>query len=87
MPDLTHIPTSSHIRRLTYNPESERLAVAFSNGSTYHHAAVPAHVFAQMTRHPSAGEYYHKVIKKHYKLLGKVTMKETDDSNQANATD
>ena len=68
---ITFEPTrSSHVRHLAYDPDVRDLQVTFANGSTYHHAGVPPHVFAAMTREPSAGSYYHRVIRRHYALTG-----------------
>ena len=72
MGELVHFePTrSDHVRRLSYDPDSRDLHITFANDSQYTHAAVPPEIFAAMTRHASVGEYYHRVIKKHYPLTG-----------------
>jgi len=66
---LTFEPTnSSHVRHLAYDPDVRDLEITFANGSTYHHSNVPPHIFAAMTRHPSVGQYYHRVIRVHYPI-------------------
>ncbi len=62
---------SNHIKRLSYDPDTNHLHVAFLNGSSESRSGVPAHVFAEMTRQRSTGKYYHAVIKRHYKLAEK----------------
>ncbi len=62
---------SAQITRLEYDPDNLYLYVLFKNQSSYTYAGVPAHVFAQMTRSPSAGKFFHAVIKRHYKLVEK----------------
>lgn len=64
-------PDSNHITRLSYDPDNLYLYVTFTNNSSYTFAGVPSHVFAQMTRAPSAGKFFHSVIKKHYKIVEK----------------
>ncbi len=74
---LTHQPKDSgHVQHLAYDPDSKHLHVRFRNKSnkqaeprTYIFAGVPSHVYEQMTKWPSAGEYFHRVIKRHYKLV------------------
>ena len=68
---------SSRVAHLAYDPDTKSLQVRFKARSdkkgveprTYTYADVPPNVFAAMTRHPSAGEYFHRVIKRHYKLV------------------
>lgn len=62
---------SNHISRLSYDPDSLYLYVTFTNNSSYTYAKVPPTVFAAMTRAPSAGIYFHQVIKRHYQLVQK----------------
>ncbi len=62
---------SSHVRRLSYDPDTKDLHVMFTNDASYTHGNVPPNVFAAMTRHPSIGTYYHKVIKRHYPMTVK----------------
>jgi hypothetical protein len=74
---LTFEPeSSSQIAHLAYDPDTRNLKVRFKSRSekqaalrTYTYAGVPPHIFAAMTRHPSTGEYFHRVIKRHYKLV------------------
>ncbi len=61
--------SSNHISRLQYDPDGMYLYVLFTNQSSYTFAGVPAHVFAEMTRAPSSGKFFHSVIKRHYKLV------------------
>jgi hypothetical protein len=68
---------SSQVAHLAYDPDTKHLHVRFKPKSdkkkdeprTYIYEGVPPNVFAAMTRHPSTGEYFHRVIKKHYKLV------------------
>ncbi len=62
---------SDHISRLDYDPDNLYLYVRFKNHSSYTFSGVPAHVFAQMTRAPSSGKFFHAVIKRHYQLVEK----------------
>ncbi len=62
---------SKQITRLAYDPDSLYLYVTFTNNASYTFAGVPSHVFAEMTRAPSAGKFFHSVIKRHYKLVEK----------------
>jgi len=74
---ITHIPeNSSHVEEFTYDPAKQQLHVRFRKKSdkqakprTYIHAGVPPKVFEAMRNWPSAGQYYHSVIKRHYKLV------------------
>lgn len=83
---------SSHIERLSYNPDTERLQVRFANKSTYTFADVPPDVFAKMTQAQSQGEYFHKVIERFYPMVSKKTKGATipdaatdDDTKQEQA--
>lgn len=67
-------PSTSHIRRLTYDPDAQALHVTFANGSSYTHTDVPPRVFNILARQNSPGTYYHAVIKRHYKLTSKRTV-------------
>ena len=74
---VTHVPeNSSHIESFSYDSSKRLLHVRFRNKKdpkakvrTYTYAAVPPMVFEAMKTHPSAGQYYHAVIKRHYKLV------------------
>lgn len=63
------VERSNHVAKLVYNPESRRFSIQFKDQSSETYEAVPPHVFAEMTRSPSIGTYYHGVIKRHYKRI------------------
>jgi hypothetical protein len=84
---------SNHIQRVAYDPDVRHLHVIFTNQSAYTYGDVPPQVFATMTRQQSMGEYFHRVIKRHYPLLAKqkaLPEEKTDGnrtSRQTNATE
>ena len=63
------VDRSAHIEKLTYDPDSETLWVRFKDGSADGYAGVPPNVFAAMTRAPSVGSYFHRVIRVHYRRI------------------
>ena len=60
-------PKSSHIREVGYDDASRSMAVKFHNGKVYTHLGVPPEAFVNMQKYRSAGEFYHRIIKR-YKL-------------------
>jgi len=61
---------SRNIKRISYDPITRQLDVTFhARPRVYSHAEVPEKVVNEMIRWPSIGQYYHRVIAKHYKLL------------------
>jgi hypothetical protein len=63
------VESSNHVARLQYDPDSRHFHIAFKTGDTEIYAGVPPDVFAEMTRSPSIGTYYHRVIKRHYRRV------------------
>lgn len=64
------VEQSNHVARLQYDPDSRHFYISFKTGTSEVYAGVPPNVFAEMTRSPSIGTYYHRVIKRHYKRVG-----------------
>lgn len=60
---------STNISNLRYDPDNGRLYVTFHSGAHGVWADVPPTVFAEMTRHPSMGRYFHNVIQRHYRRV------------------
>jgi hypothetical protein len=54
---------SSAITRVEYDTDSQELLVTFPDGRTYSHIGVPQEVYDGLVNAPSAGRYYHAVIK------------------------
>lgn len=63
------VSSSNHVAKLAYDPTNGAFFITFKNGSAEAYEAVPSDVFAQMTRAPSIGKFYHNVIKRHYKRI------------------
>ena len=62
---------SNHIQRLNYNPDDQYLEVTFKDTSTAIYANVPPKVFNEMVSFGSIGTYYHRVIRVHYREVGR----------------
>lgn len=62
---LTYEPNSSHMKLAQYDPEAKTLAVTFLTGKTYTHKNVSRETFENLQKFPSAGKFYHQVIKKY----------------------
>lgn len=62
--NLIYEPKSSHMKRAEYDPEARTLSVTFLTDKTYTHINVPRETFENFQKFPSAGKFYHQVIKK-----------------------
>lgn len=60
---------SRHIEGMDYDTGSRQLRVHFKNGSSKAFHDVPKHVYEEMCSAPSAGRYFHNVIKLHYRCV------------------
>jgi len=58
--------TSSFIKNVSWDPNSEVLLVQFSSGSTWMYHGVPKEVYESLVRSPSVGEYFNKNIRNKY---------------------
>lgn len=58
---------SSSVRSIGYDPEREKLYVAFSSGGTYEYDDVPANVYNSFMESPSKGRFVNKVLTVLYK--------------------
>lgn len=62
----TFIPRSTHIAQVTYDSDTRDMNITFSDGSEYRYMSVPVGVFQGIQNAPSAGSYFHRVIKDRY---------------------
>lgn len=62
---LHHTFASSNLVRASYNTETRRMRVEFTNG-TYTYSGVPRVVWDGLCSAPSAGQYMHKIVKGRY---------------------
>ena len=64
---LSFQPKSSHIRGVQYDEATRRLSVEFHKGDVWHYEGVPHEAYVNFTRYRSAGEFFHGVIRRHYR--------------------
>ena len=57
---------SSHIAGADYDAETRILTVYFQDGDAYEYSQVPPEVAAAFERAPSAGQYFHRMIRQRY---------------------
>lgn len=57
---------STNLMAASYDTETQRLEIEFRDGSRYRYTTVPAETWAGLTRAPSAGSYFHRVIKSQF---------------------
>ena len=62
-----HAVTSSQIREIGHDPETNTLAVRFNTGSLYHYAGVNAKQFDEFKGAKSIGSHFGKHFKKNEK--------------------
>ena len=60
---------SHHIEKAVYDPDKKIVHVTFKNGKTYPYVDVPQEAFTNWMKYRSAGEFFHGVIKRNYKLV------------------
>jgi hypothetical protein len=59
--------TSSHIKEVGHDSETNTLEIKFHNGQVYQYNNVPKSAFHQIINHPSSGSAFHRIIKtKHF---------------------
>ena len=56
--------SSSNLRAIGYNPETQTLEIEFLNGGLYSYSGVPASVHASLMSASSHGSYFDANIKK-----------------------
>lgn len=57
---------SSVVAAIRYDEKTAKLRVIFQSGSIYDYLKVPEHVYNDMKKAPSKGEYLNKQIKPNY---------------------
>ena len=60
--------SSSNISSIGYHAETQTLEIEFLNGAIYQYFDVPKHVFEELMRAPSHGQYLAKYIKGYYRF-------------------
>jgi len=58
--------SSSFIKNVSWDPNSEILLVQFSSGSTWAYHEVPEDIYNKMVRSVSVGEYFNKNVRNQY---------------------
>lgn len=58
--------SSSFIKNVSWDPNSEILLVQFSSGSTWAYHGVPESTYNSMVRSTSVGEYFNKNVRNQY---------------------
>lgn len=58
--------SSSFIRNVSWDPNSEVLLLQFTSGSTWAYHGVPQHIYESLVRSPSVGEYFNKNVRNKY---------------------
>ena len=65
--DINRIPvSSSDLRSVGYNPESQTLEIEFRSGGVYRYSGVPESVYRSLMAASSHGKYFHEHIKDNY---------------------
>ena len=59
--------SSSNIRSIGYDPESQTLEIEFHSGGIYQYFNVPVSVYDALMRASSIGGYFHRYIKDRYR--------------------
>lgn len=57
---------SSNLRAVGYDPASETLEVEFTSGAVYQYYGVPSHIYEQLMREPSKGQFLNTYVKNMY---------------------
>ena len=57
---------SSNIDKTSYDEEKKTMYIKFKSGGSYTYEGVPLEIYNGMQTSPSAGRYFHAVIKKNY---------------------
>ena len=55
--------SSSQIREVAYDAESEKLQIRFTNGSLYEYSGVPKDVYDSLVGAESVGRYFGQAVK------------------------
>ncbi|GFE59620.1 KTSC domain-containing protein [Geobacter sp. AOG2] len=67
---MERIPvTSSNIRAIGYDPDSQTLEIEFNHGSVYQYTGVPEHEYESMMNADSKGQYLNANIKGRYPFI------------------
>ena len=62
------VVSSSAIRAVGYDPESERLEVEFRSGAVYEYRNVPSKVYRSLMSAPSKGRFLSRHIRDRYRF-------------------
>jgi hypothetical protein len=55
-------PDSSHIKKITYDSDTESMIVSYKGGETYEFYNIPAKLFETLLTAPSAGRFMNDYI-------------------------
>lgn len=58
--------SSSNIRQIGYDADTQTLGIVFNKGDLYHYNDVPEEVFEEMQRTASVGRFFHSEIRGKY---------------------
>ena len=61
---------SSHIAGAEYDDETHELTIEFADGSRYAYGGVPPETFRAFREAPSAGQFFHRQIKRRFSYSG-----------------
>ncbi|MCJ7668218.1 MAG: KTSC domain-containing protein [Anaerolineae bacterium] len=61
--------SSTDIRSIGYDPESQTLEVEFHSGGVYQYFGVPASVYSGLMSASSHGKYFHRHVKNVYRYV------------------
>ncbi len=59
--------SSSNVRSVGYDPESNMLEIEFNNSSVYQYFSVPENVYVNLIGTHSVGSYFHSHIKNEFR--------------------
>lgn len=59
--------TSTNVAEIGYDEEQRTLEVLFRNGTLYQYFEVPPHIFTELIKAGSPGQYLNAIIKGHFR--------------------
>lgn len=59
--------TSSNLRSVGYDENTNTLEIEFHGGGVYQYSAVPINIYQGLMNASSHGKYFHRHIKRHYR--------------------
>jgi len=59
---------STNIKEVGFDKETTTLEIMFTDGTVYRYFAVPEPIYVGLIRAPSAGQFFHRMIREKYRF-------------------